>query len=156
MGRTWLWWQAPLRASTIAIAGGFLSRKLRFVRLFRKRAELAGEIEDRAVALDQLRADLMHLDAAIRIMDPDAVPELIAPKLPRPQGCDWFGRGELSRMVLDVLREAARPLSSVEIARAVLFVGTPTEEACGWALPRHDRPPRLSVRSRSVMVHTHP
>ena len=43
--------------------------------LSRKRAELAGEIIARAAALDQLRADLAHLDAAIRIMCPDAEPE---------------------------------------------------------------------------------
>lgn len=88
--------------------------------LSRKRAEVAGEIETAVARVAQLRADLAHLDAAIRIMDPNAEPELIPVKLPRPKGCDWFGRGELARMVLDVLREAARPLSSTEIARAVL------------------------------------
>ena len=36
--------------------------------LSRKRAELAGEIIAREAALDQLRAYLAHLDAAIRIM----------------------------------------------------------------------------------------
>ena len=60
--------------------------------LSRKRAELAGEIIDRAAALDQLRADLVHLDAAIRIMCPDAEPELIRPRKPSRKGCDWFGR----------------------------------------------------------------
>ena len=54
--------------------------------LSRKRAELAGEIEARAAALDQLRADLVHLDAAIRIMCPDAEPELIRPTQAQPQG----------------------------------------------------------------------
>lgn len=90
--------------------------------LIRKRAELAGLIEARAAELDQLRADLVHLDAAIRIMCPDAEPDLVRPKKPSRKGCDWFGRGELARAVLDVLREAARPLSSIEIARAVLAV----------------------------------
>lgn len=50
--------------------------------LSRRRAELAGEIISRSAALDQLRADLAHLDAAIRIMNPDAEPELIRPKRP--------------------------------------------------------------------------
>jgi hypothetical protein len=88
--------------------------------LSRKRAEIAGEIEAATARVAQLRADLAHLDAAIRIMDPDAEPELIPAKRTNAKGCDWFGRGELARMVLDALREAARPLSSTEIARAVL------------------------------------
>ena len=54
--------------------------------LIHKRAELAGEIEARAAALDQLRADLVHLDAAIRIKCPEAEPELIRPKKTQPQG----------------------------------------------------------------------
>ena len=50
--------------------------------LSRKRAELAAEIIAREAALDQLRADLAHLDAAIRIMCPDAEPELIRRRSP--------------------------------------------------------------------------
>lgn len=88
--------------------------------LIRKRAELAGEIEAQDATLSQLRADLVHLDAAIRIMSPDTDPEAIRPKKPSRKGCDWFGRGELARMVLDVLREAQGPLSSTEIARAIM------------------------------------
>ena len=42
--------------------------------LIRKRAELAGEVEALDARLAQLRADLVHLDAAIRIMCPDAEP----------------------------------------------------------------------------------
>ena len=88
--------------------------------LSRKRAELAGEIEARASALDQLRADLAHLDAAIRIMCPEAEPELIQPKKPSRKGCDWFGRQELPRLVLGSLRGAEQPLSCIEIASAVM------------------------------------
>ena len=55
--------------------------------LARKRAELAGEIIAREAALDQLRADLVHLDAAIRIMCPEAEPELIRPRKPSRKGC---------------------------------------------------------------------
>ena len=88
--------------------------------LVRERAEVAGEIEPRCAALDRLRADLVHLDAAIRIMCPDAGPELIRPKKPSRKGCDWFGRQELPRLALERLRAAGQPLSCVEIARAVI------------------------------------
>ena len=50
--------------------------------LIRKRAVIAGEIEALDAKLGQLRADLVHLDAAIRIMCPDAEPELIRPRKP--------------------------------------------------------------------------
>ena len=62
----------------------------------------------------------MHLDAVIRLLCPKAQPELIKPKRPSRKGCDWFGRGELGRLVLDVLRDAAEPLGSMAIARAVM------------------------------------
>jgi hypothetical protein len=88
--------------------------------LMRKRAELAGEIEARLVEVDRLRVDLAHLDAAIRIVCPEAQPEMIRPKRPSRRGCDWFGRGELGRLMLDVLRDAAEPLGSMAIARAVV------------------------------------
>ena len=60
--------------------------------LIRKRAELAGEVEALDARAAQLRADLVHLDAAIRIMCPDADPELIRPRKPSRKGCDWFER----------------------------------------------------------------
>ena len=62
----------------------------------------------------------MHLDAAIRIMCPDAEPELIRPRKPSRKGCDWFGRQELPRLVLERMREAEQPLSSLQIAREVM------------------------------------
>jgi hypothetical protein len=40
--------------------------------LVRKRAELAGEVEARLAEVDRLRVDLLHLDAAIRILCPEA------------------------------------------------------------------------------------
>jgi hypothetical protein len=45
--------------------------------LIRKRAELAAEAKATAAHLDQLRADLVHLDAAIRIL----CPELAKPRI---------------------------------------------------------------------------
>jgi hypothetical protein len=88
--------------------------------LTKKRAELAGEIEAAQARLDQMRSDLVHLDAAIRLLAPERCPELIPPKKPSRKGCDWFGRGELGRLVLDVLREAQEPLQAQAVARAVM------------------------------------
>jgi hypothetical protein len=88
--------------------------------LTRKRAELAGEVGTGLARIARQRADLAHLDAVIRILDPASDPEAIRPKVPRNNGCDWFGRGELFRMALEALRDAPEPLSAVDIARGVL------------------------------------
>jgi hypothetical protein len=88
--------------------------------LVRKRAELAGEIEHAQDRIAELRATLVHLDATIRLLCPDAEPELVKPKKPGRKDCDWFGRGELGRLALDVLRDAAEPWGSLRLARAVM------------------------------------
>lgn len=81
-----------------------------------KRAELAGEIEFAERRIDGLRADLIHLDATLRLFAPDEIPEAIPPKHPRPAQSNWFGRGELSRRIFDALRGAERQLCAREIA----------------------------------------
>ena len=81
---------------------------------------MAGEIEALDTRLAQLRADLVHLDAAIRIMCPEAELKLIRPRKPSRRGCDWLGRQELIRLSLGRLREAGRPLSCLELTRAVM------------------------------------
>ena len=53
-------------------------------------------------------------------MCPEAQPELIRPKRPSRKGCDWFGRGELGRLVLDALRDAPGPLGSIALARMIM------------------------------------
>ena len=82
----------------------------------------------RAAALDQLRADLAHLDAAIRIMCPDAEPELIRPRKPSRKGCDWFGRQELPRLALAALRGKQRSPCRHELAHTVMVAkGLPVD-----------------------------
>jgi hypothetical protein len=88
--------------------------------LIEKRAELAGEIDAAQARLDQMRSEVVHLDAAIRLLAPESYPELIPPKKPSRKGCDWFGRGELGRLVLDVLRDAQEPLPTQDVAWAVM------------------------------------
>jgi hypothetical protein len=88
--------------------------------LVRKRAEVAGEIEATRRRLDQLRADLVHIDAVLRLFDAAAEPDAIPAKRPwRRSG--WFGDGELPRRVLDTLRAATpEPLGAGEIATRIM------------------------------------
>ena len=84
-----------------------------------KRAEISGVIEDMERRIAQHRADLVHVDAVLRLYVPDLEPESIAPKAVRKRN-DWFRAGELSRMVLDILRIAPAPLSTRDIAGQVM------------------------------------
>ena len=90
--------------------------------LIRKRAELAGEALALDARLAQLRADLVHLDAAIRIMCPEAEPELIRPRKPSRKGCDWFGRQELVRL--------AHPKKNGRPKAPLVIVGTHGTPKC--------------------------
>ena len=68
--------------------------------LVNKRAEIAGMIGRTQQLLGQFRADLIHLDATIRLFAPATEPETIPAKRIR-QSDLWFERGELSRGMLD-------------------------------------------------------
>jgi len=84
-----------------------------------KRAELSGGIADLEKRIGQQRADLLHVDAVLRLFAPDLEPAAILPKAVR-QPSGWFRPGELARMVLDVLRTAPAPLSIREITAQVM------------------------------------
>jgi hypothetical protein len=88
--------------------------------LANKRAEIAGMIARAQQQLGQFRADLVHLDATIRLFAPAMEPETIPPKRIR-QSDLWFEPGGLSRRVLDALRRAAAPIRAPDLVRAVMI-----------------------------------
>ena len=86
--------------------------------LVRRRAELAGEVEALKARLAQIGTDLGHLDATIRLFDPDHDIAGIRPK--RVRAGDVAHRGEMSRTVLDVLRGAAAPMTTAAVVAQVM------------------------------------
>jgi hypothetical protein len=88
--------------------------------LVKKRAELAGEIEAGHNRLRELVNQLEHLDATLRIVAPDMEVEAIRPKAFRPPD-DWSKRGQMSRLVLSILRTSKEPLTTREIAAQMLL-----------------------------------
>lgn len=84
-----------------------------------KRAEVSGMIADLERRIAQQRADLVHVDAVLRLYAPELEPEAIAPKAVRRRS-GWFKPGELSRTVLDVLRVAPAPMTLKEITATVM------------------------------------
>lgn len=88
--------------------------------LVKKRAELAGELQATHERLRELVNQLEHLDATLRIVAPDMEVEAIRPKAFRPPD-DWSKRGQMSRLVLSILRTAKEPLTTREIAAQMLL-----------------------------------
>ena len=68
-----------------------------------KRSAVAGQIVDLRRQVDKLQADLVHIDAVLRIygLEPEAIPT----KGRMPVRSTYFGRNELSRRCRDQLRE---------------------------------------------------
>jgi hypothetical protein len=88
--------------------------------LVKRRAELAGDIENTHNALRKMVLDLENIDATILQFDPDFKVETIQPKAFRPPK-DWSNRGQMSRIILSILRQAAAPLTTRDIALELLI-----------------------------------
>lgn len=86
-----------------------------------KRAELSGVIADLEQRIAQHRADLVHVDAVLRLFAPELEPGSIAAKRPAPERSRYFADGELTRRCLDGLRMAdGQPVAAETIAIAAM------------------------------------
>jgi hypothetical protein len=81
-----------------------------------KRAELAGRIETMQREMRMLVATIGHIDATIRTFDPTIDLEDIKPKLP-PRFQAF--KGEVSRILLEALRDAKTPLPVFDLTLSV-------------------------------------
>jgi len=86
--------------------------------LIAKRAEVAGQIADARETLRKLIVDLDHVDAAIRLFDPDYDIASIRDKPVHP--AQIARRGDSIRLILDLLREATEPMTTKQIALQVM------------------------------------
>lgn len=86
--------------------------------LLRKRAEIAGKIEGAQAELRQLLIDLDNVDYTIRIFRPAIDLEDVRPK-PLPPRFAAF-KGEVSRVVLEALRDAKGPMTSQQLAQLLM------------------------------------
>lgn len=87
--------------------------------LVKRRAQLAGDIENAHETLRKMVLDLESLDATILQFDPTYRVEAIKAKAFRPPK-DWSNRGQMSRIILSILRQAAEPLTTRDIALQLL------------------------------------
>jgi hypothetical protein len=77
-----------------------------------KRSEIGGIIADLEERTRQARADLAHIDATLRMFDPDAIPQQIRGKRPTRGRSGLFANGEISRRVRAALGDASQPISA--------------------------------------------
>jgi hypothetical protein len=94
-----------------------------------KRAELAGVVSQLERQLSRQRLDLTHLDATLRLFDPTIRPTAIWPRRQYARNT-WFRQGECLRLIYDVLREAAQPVTTRELAERIMQIkAIPADEA---------------------------
>jgi hypothetical protein len=90
-------------------------------RLIAKRSEIARMIAELEEELNQCRADLTHIDGALRLLSADLDPETIPPRQRRYKRTHYFSHNELSRLCMDMLRESAgEPLTAEEITLRIM------------------------------------
>ncbi|MFA6606524.1 MAG: hypothetical protein WCS75_05955, partial [Sphingomonas sp.] len=63
--------------------------------------------------------NLASIDATLRIVAPEVAVEAIRSKVFRPPA-DWSKRGEMTRVVLSILRTARAPMTTREIAERMV------------------------------------
>lgn len=87
--------------------------------LLRKRYELFNEAERIRDRLAEIKNDIGALD---RVLGTLGYTGNLDAEMPRQKRHVLFGPGELTRAILDVLRDAPEPLPTREIARSILAV----------------------------------
>jgi hypothetical protein len=98
-----------------------------------KRRTLASEIESFRRQIRWREKQLVHLDATLRLFDPDYDPASLPSKYSHLK---IFRQGELSRYVLDALRRAREPITTPALVTAILAAMGQGEEARRAIAPR--------------------
>lgn len=86
--------------------------------LIRKRQEVAAELDAAQSRVRQLVMDIDAVDATIRLFQPDINLDAVKVR-PTPRRHEAH-RGDTSRLILSLLREAGEPLSHREITQRVM------------------------------------
>jgi hypothetical protein len=82
---------------------------------------MAGTVVQLEQHLVRQRADLSHLDATMRLFDPDIRPNEIRPRQRRARST-WFRHGECLRLIYDELRDAPQPMTTRALAERIMRV----------------------------------
>lgn len=86
--------------------------------LIAKKAELSGLFKHYQLELGRIASDLQHIDATIKLFDPEFDLRTVKAKGVRERN-QYFKPGECARITLNVLRESTVRMNSRDIAAAV-------------------------------------
>jgi hypothetical protein len=84
-----------------------------------KRSEIAGLVAHHRKEITRLSEEVKTVDAVIKLFEPDYRIDAIRPNRYQKQNA-FFKHGEAHRLILNVLREFGKPLSTNDIAKAVM------------------------------------
>ncbi len=87
--------------------------------LLKLHAELGGKIKDNRRQAQKLATDMKHIEAVIRMFEPGYDVTTIAAKR-RYKSNPWFKRGSLYRGAIELLRNAAAPMTARQITEALI------------------------------------
>ena len=87
--------------------------------LVAKRADILFEIGEFEKRIEQLRTELVHLDAVLRMFRPDFKAEGLPVRHRRPTKSPYFAHGELTKRIYDAMRTCGS-VASGDIATAAM------------------------------------
>lgn len=120
----------------------------------RRRRVILRQIEVTKARLAKLEAALQSLDTEIRAHDPSIDPARYRLRT-APVPADWCARGEMSRTCLRVLREAARPMTALEVALVIMRMhGLNTGDTALCQVYRYRVKACLGLKSKAAAVRT--
>lgn len=83
------------------------------------RARIAGEIAMHGREIERLRTELIHLDATLRLFDPETDPNAVPSLHCFPKRTEWFARGEVTRRTYEAIRDEGA-ISPRELAKRAM------------------------------------
>src|SRR5712672_2335275 len=98
--------------------------------LVKLQADLAGRIQQNKLEAERLQQEVRHVEATIKLFDPDFNLQEIAPRRRQKQNV-FFKRGTIFRRAVDVMRVRAEPMTIAAITTAVMIaakITIPTEQ----------------------------
>lgn len=119
--------------------------KVAVAALVRLRKDTAFRVTELERQTEAVRADLVHIDAVIRMLAPHLQPDELPERQRRPRRLEYFAHGEISRRILDTLREK-EPIEAIDVARKAL---------ADKGLSIEDRPVRIEFCRRISMQLQH-
>jgi uncharacterized membrane protein len=113
--------------------------------LVRLRRDVAFQLAEIEKTTERVRADLVHIDAVIRMLAPGLDIDELPERQRRPRRLEYFAHGEITRRILDLLRDN-ETIAAVDVARRAL---------ADKGLSFEDRPVRTEFCRRITMQFTH-